>query len=518
VQMPYIDRLCDALRVPVIKLSRYEADDILGTLARQAVEKGLQTVIVTSDKDLAQLVVDPAIQILRVDKTGEMMLDEAGVKAKYGVHPNQIVDWIGLMGDAVDGIPGAPGIGEKGAVQLLEEFGSIEGALEGWEKVKKKTYRESLRDFAEQIRVSRELARIDLKVAVELNLDALTLKEPDACLAYDLFSELEFAQLTREFADGATKEKSKKTGLSEENEYNRLTKTEELRTLVDSLFNRDRFGFSLAEGPAGRLSGVAFSTAPNAADYFDLENSDDRQEAVRLLKEIFDNGLIEKSTYYLKRAYHLLEADGIRVENATDDAMLQAYLIEPERSRYDMTSLANEFLSSQVELDEENRIAQEADLSLRLADVLSSKIGEDSIQFDFQQEKLDFLYREIEMPLVPLLYEMECAGFRIDPTVLAGLSVEMEQELEKLTGKIHQLAGREFNIASTAQLGEIFEELNFEVSRRTSTGKISTSRDILDELAGKYELPRLIIEHRELSKLKGTYVDTLPSLISPEDG
>jgi DNA polymerase-1 len=517
-QLPYIERVCDALRVPVIKLARYEADDIMGTLARQAGEKGLQTIIVTNDKDLAQLVVDSDVQILRVDKTGEAMLDEAGVKAKYGVKPNQIIDWIGLMGDAVDGIPGAPGIGEKGAVQLLEEFGSIEGALEGWEKVKRKTYRESLRDNAEQIRVSRELARIDLNVAVQLDLDSLILEEPDQRLAYELFSELEFGQLTREFAGGATKDMGPAAGKAGETKYRRFAKTEELRKLADSLFNRDRVGFALAEDASGKLSGVAFSTAPNAADFFDLENCDDRKEAVRLLKEVFDNGLIEKSTYYLKRAYHLLGAEGISIENATDDAMIQAYLIEPERTRYDLPSLAHEFLSDQIDPDEENKFAQAADLSQRLADVLSAKFEEDSIQFDFQQEKLDFLYQKIEMPLVPLLYEMERAGFRIDPAVLANLSVEMERELDKLTRKIHKLAGREFNIASTSQLGEIFEELNFEVSRRTTTGKISTSRDILEELAGKYELPRLIIEHRELSKLKGTYVDTLPSLIDPGDG
>jgi DNA polymerase I len=518
VQMPYIERLCDAMRVPVIKLSRYEADDIMGTLAHQASEKELQTIIVTSDKDLAQLVIDPAIQILRVDKTGEAMLDEAGVKAKYGVHPNQIVDWIGLMGDAVDGIPGAPGIGEKGAVQLLEEFGSVEGALEGWEKVKKKTYRESLRDFAEQIRVSRELARIDLNVGVSLDLDALTLEDPDPQLAYELFSELEFAPLTREFAEGATKEKGKKASKSVETKYRRLAKTEELRKLIDSLFDRDRFGFSLEQNSAGRLAGVAFSTAPNTADFFDLENSEDREEAVRLLKEVFENGLIEKTTYHLKQAYHLLGAEGIPLENVTDDAMIQAYLIEPERTRYDIPSLAYEFLSAEINAEEENKVAQTADVSQQLADVLCKKIEDDSLQYDFQQEKLDFLYQKIEMPLIPLLYEMERAGFRIDPQVLAKLSVEMGHELEKLTAKIHQLAGREFNIASTSQLGEIFEELNFEVSRRTTTGKISTSRDILEELAGKYELPRLIIEHRELAKLKGTYVDTLPSLISPEDG
>jgi DNA polymerase-1 len=172
-QLPFILRVCEALRVPVLRIPRYEADDIIGALARQATEAGLQTVVVTNDKDLSQLVRDDDVLMLRVDKNGENLLNEAGVKAKYGVRPDQIVDWLGLMGDAVDGIPGAPGIGEKGAASLLTEFGTIDNALANWEQVKKKTYRESLRDHADQIRFSRDLARIDLNVPIKLDLEAL---------------------------------------------------------------------------------------------------------------------------------------------------------------------------------------------------------------------------------------------------------------------------------------------------------------------------------------------------------
>jgi DNA polymerase-1 len=518
-QLPYITRVCEALRVPVVRIPRYEADDIMGTLARQAAEAGLETVIVTNDKDLSQLVRDPDVVMLRVDKTGEVLMDEAGVKTKYGVPPAQIVDWLGLMGDAVDGIPGAPGIGEKGAVALLEQFGDIEGALAGWEEVKRKTYRESLRDNAEQVRMSRELARIDVNVPVELDLKALVYEEPDEKLAYELFDELEFAQLKQEFKAGATAAgtvTAKETGSKAE--YRRTAKTAELGKLVNSLFNRDQFAFALSENELGEVSGVAFSTTSGSADYFDLEGCDDSKEAVRLLKEVFGNGLIEKSTHDLKRAMHLLGAAGIELENATDDTLIQAYLLDVERGKYELPMLANEYLGGSTQLDEESPVAQAADLTARVADAMNARIGGDKIQFDFQQEKLDFIYREIELPLVPLLYDMEQAGFRVDPKVLAKLSVEMDQELEKLTASIYEMAGREFNIASPAQIGEIFEELNFEVSRRTATGKISTSRDVLDELAEKYELPRLIIDHRELSKLKGTYVDALPSLIDPSDG
>jgi DNA polymerase-1 len=287
---------------------------------------------------------------------------------------------------------------------------------------------------------------------------------------------------------------------------------------VKTFYDRDQFAFALSEIESGRLGVAAFSTSSGSADYFDFENCDDPKEAVNLLKDAFGNGLIEKSTHDLKGATRLLNGLGVELENVTDDTMLQAYLLDSERTKYELPQLASEYLDHSITTGVESTIAQYADATGRLADVLNARILEDKIQYDFQQEKLDFVYRKIEMPLVPLLYEMEEAGFRVDTGVLEKLSVEMEKELDKLSKKIYELAGREFNIGSPQQLGEIFEELNYQVSRRTATGKIATSRDVLDELAEKYELPRLIIEHRELAKLKGTYVDAFPQLINPADG
>lgn len=518
-QLPYILRVCEALRVPVLRIPRYEADDIIGALAAQATDAGLQTVVVTNDKDLSQLVKDDDVRMLRVDKNGENLLNEAGVKAKYGVRPDQIIEWIGLMGDAVDGIPGAPGIGEKGAASLLAEFDTIENALANWEQVKKKTYRESLRDHADQIRFSRDLARIDLKVPVELNLEALIVEEPDQHLAYELFNELEFAQLKQEFKGGAKPVDAATANISGGAAlYRRITKVEDLRQMVKTFYDREQFAFVLSEHESGKLGVAAFSTSSGSADYFDFENCDDPKEAVNLLKDAFGNGLIEKSTHDLKHATRLLNGLGVELENVTDDTMLQAYLLNSDRTKYELPQLASEYLDHSITPDEESTIAQYADSTGRLADVLNARILDDKIQYDFQQEKLDFIYRKIEMPLIPLLYEMEEAGFRVSTGVLANLAVEMEKDLEKLSKKVYELAGREFNIGSPQQIGEIFEELNYEVSRRTATGKIATSRDVLDELAEKYELPRLIIEHRELAKLKSTYVDAFPQLINPADG
>ncbi len=516
-QLPYMDRVCEVLRVPMIKLPRYEADDIMGTLARKAAAAGLQAVIVTNDKDLCQLVRDPDITILRVDsKLGEIFLDEAGVKTKLGVRPDQVVDWLGLMGDAVDGIPGAPGIGEKGAIGLLEQFSHIEDALAGWEQVKKKTYRESLRDNAEQIRMSRELARVEVNAPIELDLAALVLEPPDVGKAYALFSELEFGQLTREFAAGAKDMPPVAAAATQpeaEVRYHTFSTVEQLRKFVKALYNADRFAFALSEakGEDGKpqLAGVAFSLAAQTADYFDLAACDDRDEAVKLLREAFDNGLIEKATHDWKRALHLFAPLGITPEGVNDDTLLQAYVLDPEREKYELPGLLGQYSSARVAPNADAAAAQNADLTGRVCDLLNAKIAE---------EKLEKVYREIDLPVVPILYDMESAGFRVDPAALKDISQFMDGELERLTQQVYQLAGREFNIGSPTQLGDIFEELNFEVSQRTKTGKISTSRDVLDELAEKYELPRLVIEHREIIKLKGTYVDALPSLIDPADG
>ncbi|MDX2042808.1 MAG: DNA polymerase I [Acidobacteriota bacterium] len=523
-QLPYIDRVCAALRVPVVKMPKYEADDILGTLAKQASAEGLQTVIVTNDKDLAQLVHDPDVVMLRMEKNmGETFLDEAGVKTKFGVRADQIPDWLGLMGDAVDCIPGAPGIGEKGAVGLLEQFDNIENALAGWEQVKRKAYRESLRDNVDQIRLSRELATVDCDVPVKLDLKALIYEAPDYQAAHELFAELEFATLTREFAKGAAEgeQVAVKTAEQADSNYTRISTVEELGKLANSLADVGRFAFALSENGEGALAGLAFSIAVNSATHFDLPNSedcDDRDKAIKLLKDLFGNRLIEKATFDLKRATHALGRLGIQIETATDDTLLQGYLLDSDRSKYEITQLANEHLGGFGLAKDSELTAQAAELNFRLADAMNSKIADDKLQFDFQQQTLDYVYQQIEMPLIPLLCEIENAGFRVDTDVLAKLSVEMADEIERLSKQIYEQAGREFNIASPQQLGEVFEELNYEVSKRTATGQISTSRDVLDELAEKYELPKLVIDHRELSKLKSTYVDAFPSLINPADG
>ena len=533
-QLPYIMRVCEVFNIPILNSPGFEADDVIGTLALQAAERGLQAVIVSNDKDMCQLVRDPWIICMRQNsqnvKRKEPVppiewCDEAWVENKFGVPPSQIVDLLGLMGDSVDNIPGAPGIGAKGAVQIVKQFGSIENALKNWEEVKHKSYRESLRDNADLIRQSRELATIRVDVPVELDLEKLRSRPPDRAAAYQLFRELEFQSLTREFSDAAANVAG--ADAQAPRRYRILRRRAELDTLVRGLWEAEHWGFAVADStPAGAgqqggardgasASGIAISTAAGAAAYIDLENFEEGAEAaIGPLRDVLQNGLLAKSVHDLKRAVALLEPHGIEPEGVSDDTLLAAYLLDPVRSKYELSDLAREAVGAEDAGDAPTgwteaqwRAAEAADLTAQTADVLHTRILE---------QGLEAIYAEIELPLAPLLHRMERAGLRVDTSVLSELSKYLGKELDKLTKKIFKVAGREFKINSPKQVGDVLEELNISSGRKTSTGRVSTSRAVLDELAQSYELPRLIIEYRELDKLKTVYTDALPSQIGPD--
>jgi len=531
-QLPYIKRLCEAYNVPMISVSGFEADDVIGALATQAAEKNLQAVIVSNDKDMCQLVRDPLIVCMRqnsqVIKRKEPVpaiewCDEAWVEKKFGVPANKLVDLLGLMGDSIDNIPGAPGVGPKGAVQLIQEYGSIEGALQHWEEIKHKKYRESLRDNAELIRKSRELAQIRTDVEVHLDLDQLERRPPDRAAAYELFRELEFTNLTNEFADGATAT----ARVASQRTYSLVRNKAELDALVQSLWEAESIGLALtnsSEPGAGQqystrdehgARGIAFSSAAGISAFLDLDAfAEGQQVAVGGIRELLSNGLLEKTVHDLKRATALLAPLGIELAGVTDDTLLAAYVLDPTRSKYDLADLARETVGAEsggppYEGWSESawRGVEVADLTAQVARVLRQRIDE---------KELGKIYREIELPLAPMLYRMERAGIRLDTEVLAQLSAHLGAELAKLTDKICQLAGREFNINSPKQVGECFEALNIVSGRKTSTGRVSTSKAVLEELAQTYELPRLIIEYRELEKLKSVYTDALPHQVAAD--
>jgi DNA polymerase I len=532
-QIPYIMRVCEAYQIPIINSPGFEADDVIGTLAVQAAERGLQAVIVSNDKDMTQLVRDPWVVCMRQNSQNVKRKEpvppvewcgEAWVENKFGVPPSQIVDLLGLMGDSVDNIPGAPGIGAKGAVNIVKQFGSIEEALKRWEEVKHKTYRESLRDNAQLILQSKELATIRTDVNVRLDLEKLQSRPPDRAAAYKLFRELEFQTLTREFSDAA----AEAGDVVNEKNYRRVTKVSELEGLVRKLWDVEQWGFSVADSTppgAGQQAsvreeqgptGIAISYAPHTSHFVNFEEFEGgREQAVSMLRDVLSNGLLSKSVHDLKRAAALLATVGVDVEGVNDDTLLAAYLLDPTRSRYDLGDLAREAVGSdgwteplgEGWAEAQWRVAEAADLTAQVADVLHGRVLE---------QGLEAIYSEIELPLAPLLYRIERAGLRVDTSVLGDLSALFGAELEKLTRRIYELAGREFKINSPKQVGEVFEELNISTGRKTSTGQVSTNRAVLDELAQTYELPRLLIEFRELDKLKATYTDALPPLIGAD--
>ena len=532
-QLPYIIRLCEALNIPIINAPGYEADDVIGALATQAAARGFKAVIVSNDKDMCQLVRDPLIigmrQNSQVVKRKEPVppiewCDEAWVEKKFGVPASQVVELLGLMGDSIDNIPGAPGIGSKGAVQIIQQFGSIENALEHWQDVKHKTYRESLRDNADIIRQSRELARIKIDLDIELDLDLIKSRPPDRAAAYELFRELEFANLTREFADAAAQITPATTS---ELQYSLVRSRDELERLTKSLWDAEAVGISVSDPTPPTetadqqclaydvAAGIALSTAAGVSAYVDLENFKEGQAvALEGLREFLGNGLIEKSVHDVKRATGLLAQLNLGLEGVKDDTFLAAYLLDPNRSKYELSDLAREALGvdglegapsgwSSMQWS----TAAAADLTGRTAKVLHQRILE---------KKLETIYSEVELPLAPLLYSMEQAGLKVDPNVLAELSSYIGQELHKLTLKIYELAGREFNIGSPKQVGDVLGELNILSGRKTSTGRVSTSKAVLEELAQTHELPRLVIEYRELDKLKSVYTDALPHQIAAD--
>ena len=544
-QLPYIIRLCEAFNIPVINAPGFEADDVIGTLAKKIANQKLQAVIVSNDKDMCQLVADPYIICMRTNsqvvKRKEYVppiewCDEAWVEKKFGVPASKVVDLLGLMGDSIDNIPGAPGIGSKGAVQIITQFGSIDEALKRWEEVKHKTYRESLHNNPDLIRQSRELARIRIDLDVELDLDQIKARSPDRAATYELFKELEFAALTREFADAASASPAR---LEDQLNYRIIDSQAGLDSLIKSLWDTERIGLAVSDStspgnfsltseqqgepkteqqcaidyePAER---IAFSTAGGSAALVDLNKfAAGREAALASLREVLSNGLIEKSVHDLKRAVGLLAKLDIPLEGVKDDTSLAAYLLDPNRSKYELSDLAREALG----VEEINKpptgwsdaqwaTAAAADLTARTAKVLHQRILE---------KKLETIYSGMELPLAPLLFRMERAGLKVDRATLADLSNYLGLELKKLTVKIYELAGREFNIGSPKQVGEVLSELEMTSGRKTSTGRISTSKAVLEELAQTFELPRLIIDYRELDKLKSVYTDALPHQIAAD--
>jgi DNA polymerase-1 len=530
-QIPWVHEACAALGVPVYTAPGFEADDVIGTLARRASEQGFRVAIVTGDKDFFQLVGD-GIRVYNPRDDGAWF-DAAGVKEKFGVEPHQVIDVLALMGDSIDNVAGVPGIGEKGARDLIANFGSLDELLARAGEVSQKKYREGLQTYADQARQSRELVEIRTDVEVTFDREVFRYRGPSNERCYALFSKLGFRTLVTEFAPTAS---------SITKDYAAVASLDELRTLVEELRANGRFALRVvADGPScmrSSLIGVVFSTAPRQARYVPLGHegfaggsSLHRAEALEVLRAVLEDEGIGKVGHDLKADTVVLGRYGIQLAGLQFDTMLASYLIDATKSSEDLEPTVLEQLGYKAMTQEQvcgkgvkalpfaqvpvegllDYAGERTDLALQLATRLEPMVRE---------LELEPVYRDLELPLVPILADLERIGVRVDARALAGQATLVDRELNDRSSSIFAMAGEEFNINSPKQLAEIlFDKMKLPVLKRTGTSRApSTAVEVLEELALGHDMPRLILEWRALAKLKGTYIDALPQLIHPDTG
>jgi DNA polymerase-1 len=484
-QIPYVERLLAALHIPVIQYPGFEADDVIGTLSRKAAEAGCQVVIVSSDKDMLQLVTDQ-VSMLNPAKD-DTWYDPAKVKEFMGVEPRQVADLLALKGDAVDNIPGAPGIGDKGAKDLIDQFGSVLAALDRAGEVTKKMSRESLQNNRDRILMSLQLATIQCDVPIPFDLDALTVREPDTEALKTLYKELEFFSHLKEL------------GPSEDARPRDFAPLE----------TAEAVGSFVAGVPANTALAIAFSSDHNEIGLA-CRPGEARSLPISRLSELqpaLENADLPKASSDLKSLTLSLLKRGIHARGLRDDVSLYAFLLDADPGSCSLEAL----VERRLDLRPGPRGDERASFVHELNDRLKPEV---------ERRGFTKLYEEIELPLAGVLARMENAGIRIDTNELARLSLLMETGIARLTSGIHTLAGREFNISSPQQLGKIlFEEMNLPAPVKYGKGKtISTAVDVLEALAPDHEIVREVLEYRQLTKLKGTYVDALPALMDPATG
>jgi DNA polymerase-1 len=490
-QIPYIRRILEAMRIPILEYPGFEADDVIGAIARRAEEAGMQVAIVSSDKDMMQIVTD-RVSMLNPAKDDEWY-DPAKVKEFLGVTPAQVADLFALKGDSIDNIPGAPGIGDKGARDLIERFGSVEAAIERAAEVERKMYRESLQNNVERIMMSKRLATIDTTVPIPFTLDSVRAQEFDRDALKQVYKDLEFHSLLKELGPGED---------TRARDYQVLESEEALAAWLAAIPADTPVAVTIAKSAEGEfaMDAIGMAWKPREARAAPLT-------LAATLKPWLEDAARPKIACDVKSALLTLDKMGIQAAGFTHDIMLYAFLLDADPSGCPMEEQARRRLDLKLGSAPE----QHADIALEIWQILRPAVVE---------RGLEKLYSEIELPLARVLARMERIGVRIDRTELGRLSALMEHEIARLTTEIHALSGKPFNISSPQQLGRIlFEDLGLPAPMKYGKGKvISTAADVLEELAAEHEIVRKVLEYRQLSKLKGTYVDALPALIDPETG
>jgi DNA polymerase-1 len=530
-QVPWVHEACEALGVPILTSEGYEADDVIGTLATKAAASGMQAAIVTGDKDFFQLV-GGSIKVYNPRDEGAWY-DAEGVLQKFGVQPSQVIDVLALMGDSIDNVAGVPGIGEKGARDLIATYGSLESLLAHAGEIKQKKYREGLLTYADQARQSRELVTLRTDLDVPFEIERFKFKGADRDRCYALFSKLEFRTLVPEYAPTAS---------SVDKDYAIVGSNEELAALAAEMTAAGEFSLKvITDGTApvrATLVGIAVSTGASKSRYIPLGHegfgggSLAKSEALAILRPVLTDPAVRKIGHDLKADLIVLGRHGIDLANPRGfDTMIGSYLLDANRSSQAIEPLALEQLGYKALTEEEvigkgvkalafaqvpvesvlDYAGERSDLALQLARKFEPILAADELQS---------VYRDLEWPLLPILAQLERTGVRVNVTSLTSQSVVLDRELSDLSRQIFTLAGGEFNIASPKQLAEVlFEKMQLPVLKRTGRDRTaSTAVEVLEELALQHDICRYILDWRGLAKLKGTYIDALPALVNPETG
>ena len=535
VQIPYIFKVVDAFRIPSITREGYEADDIIATLARKMDGPGIDTVIVTGDKDMMQVVSD---RIRLYDPMKDKYSGPDEVRERFGVGPEKVIEILGLAGDSVDNISGVPGIGEKTAKELIQKYGSIEGVLKHLDEISGPKRKQALSEHADQAKLSRKLATLVEKVPVPVSLSDLAPQDPDQAALSELFRELEFSKFARELAPEKT--------VSPEH-YRTIFKEKDLLVILAELKKSSRFAIDLETvnphskgiNPIGaEIVGISLCGRENDAVYIPVAHRYlgaprqlDREEVLKKLRSILEDPTQKKCGQNIKYDYLVLKNYGITLAGISFDPMVASYLINPGKPSHSLSELSLEYLghtpTSYKEVTVTNEKKKQLDFDEVEIERATAYSGEDAhlayllsglLEHTLADLKLDRLFSELELPLIPVLAEMEWAGVKVDRELLSTLSREFERTLSKQEQEIYRAAGTEFNINSPKQLAEIlFHRLKLPVIKKTKTG-YSTDVEVLTQLAEHHPLPKNLLTYRNFFKLKTTYIDALPELIHPHTG
>ncbi|ACL71191.1 DNA polymerase I [Thioalkalivibrio sulfidiphilus HL-EbGr7] len=540
-QVEPLHQVVQAMGLPMLVVPGVEADDVIATLAREGREHGLEVVISTGDKDMAQLV-EPGVTL--VNTMTDTKMDAEGVKEKFGVAPEQIVDYLALIGDTVDNVPGVDKVGPKTAVKWLEAYGSLDGIMEHAEEIKGKVG-ENLRAALGHLPLSRELVTVRRDLELDVTPESLRLGEPDRETLRALFSRLEFRTWLKELESGEEQAQAASddpTPGQPAQAYETILDEKALAAWMKRLETAELFAFDTEttslDYMQAQVVGVSFAVKtgeaaylPLAHDYADAPQQLDRDETLKRLKPLLESARHKKLGHHLKYDRNVLLNHGIELNGIEHDTMLESYVLNSTASRHDMDSLAQKYLDyrtthyeevagkgakqipfSQVRIEDATPYAAEdADITLRLHEHLWPQLS--------AAEGQCRVYREIEMPLVPVLSRMERTGVKVDAERLFAQSHELAERMGQIEREAHEVAGGAFNLGSPKQIQEIlYERQKLPVLRKTPKGQPSTAEDVLEQLALDYPLPKLILEHRSLSKLKSTYTDKLPERIDPDTG